>query len=112
MLILNNILDIIYPPKCILCKKNGIYLCAKCEKKLLNEAVFGKKTYDDKYYLNHYYFFNYDGLIRNLLISFKFNEKSYIYKIFFEFINKYEKNLLNFNYYDIIIPVPISKKRM
>ena len=46
-----------------------------------------------------------------MLINYKFNEKPYLYKIFDSLINKYEKNYLNFNFYDIIIPVPISIKR-
>ena len=55
--------------------------------------------------------FKYDGLIRNLLINYKFNENPYLYRMFSAFINKYEKNYLHFDYYDIIISVPISRKR-
>lgn len=47
-----------------------------------------------------------------MLINYKFNEKPYLNKIFSSLINKYQKNYLNFNFYDIIIPVPISKKRL
>lgn len=46
-----------------------------------------------------------------MLINYKFNEKPYLYRMFLAFINKYEKNYLHFDFYDIIIPVPISKKR-
>ena len=46
-----------------------------------------------------------------MLINYKFNEKPYLYRMFSAFINKYEKNYLHFDFYDIIISVPISKKR-
>lgn len=45
------------------------------------------------------------------MLQYKFQEKPYLYKSFTTFFNKYQKNYLNLNFYDIIIPVPISKKR-
>lgn len=60
---------------------------------------------------NHYYIFKYDNLIRKLIIDYKFNEKTYLYRSFLEFLNNYQKEYIQFKIYDIIIPVPISKKR-
>lgn len=45
-------------------------------------------------------------------MQYKFNEKSYIYRTFLEFINNNEKICVQIKKYDIIIPVPISKKRL
>ena len=53
----------------------------------------------------------YDGIIRKLLIKYKFNEKTYLYKIFTKNLKNNKKICLLFEKYDIIIPVPISKKR-
>ena len=74
-------------------------------------AIFGKDEYMDKYFQSHYYIFKYDNLIRKLLLDYKFNEKPYLYRTFSEFINKYQKLYLQLEIYDIIIPVPLSKKR-
>ena len=46
-----------------------------------------------------------------LIIDYKFNEKPYLYRSILEFLNKYQKKYVQFEIYDIIIPVPISKKR-
>ena len=51
-------------------------------------------------------------MIRNLILNYKFNEKAYLCKSFVNFLNKYQKIYLQFDFYDIIIPVPISKKRL
>ena len=96
-----TVLDLIYPKICTICGKGkNTYLCKKCEDKLKQEAVFGKDQY------------NYSGIIRNLLLNYKFNEKSYLYEGFVNFFNKYQKTYLQFDFYDIIVPVPISKKRL
>ena len=86
-------------------------LCIKCRNKLYNEAVFGRDYYDDKYFENHYYLFKYDGLIREKILDYKFNENPYLYKTFMNFLFFYEKNYFQFDFYDIIIPVPISNHR-
>lgn len=78
----------------------------------ITESGFSRKNFDE-----HIYFFQYDGLIRDQIINFKFNDESYKYKMFAEFITK---NIIFSNKrafqiiksYDIIIPVPISKKRL
>ena len=58
-----------------------------------------------------FHIFRYEELTRDLIIQYKFNEKSYLYKTFCEFIVKNKKTLDFIKSYDIIIPVPIHKKR-
>lgn len=65
------------------------------------------KNYFDK----HMYFFKYKGIVRNLIINYKFNEKSYLYKTFTNFFIKNQNFCDFFKSYDIIMPVPISIKR-
>ena len=111
--ILNKALDLIYPPVCGICGKlTENYLCKKCQNRLFNEAIFGQEQYGDTYFENHFYLFKYDGLIREKILDFKFNEKPYLYKTFLNFLFFYQKNYFHFNFYDIISPVPISKKRL
>ena len=63
------------------------------------------------YFDEQIFFFEYKGIIRDKIINYKFNEKSYLYKTFAELIIsiEFEKFIKE---YDMIIPVPISKKRM
>ena len=97
---------------CGICGKGkNTYLCKKCENKLKTEAVLGQDKYRETYFENHFYLFQYQGNLRKLMLQYKFNEKPYLYKSFTAFFNKYQKNYLQMNFYDIIIPVPISKKR-
>ena len=108
----NRVLDLIYPHVCGICGKlSKNFLCIKCKNKLFNEAVFGQDYYEDKNFENHFYLFKYEGLIREKLLDYKFNEKTYLFRSFVNFFIFYEKNYFHFDFYDIIIPVPISKKR-
>ena len=111
---LEQILNLIYPPKCGICGKlNQEYLCKKCQKMLENEAIWEIKTNQNPYI----YFeelisiFPYENIIREQIIDYKFNEKSYLYKTFTNFLIKNEKVFEKIKSYDTIIPVPISKKR-
>ena len=85
-MIFNKLLDLIYPPVCGICGKlSENYLCKKCQNKLYKEAVLGQEKYEDKFFDTHFYLFKYDGLIRDKLIDYKFNEKPYLYKTFVNF---------------------------
>lgn len=55
--------------------------------------------------------YKYDGEIRELLLKYKFNDKSYLYQLFSQSISE-NKAAVNFiKKYDLIIPVPLHKKR-
>ncbi len=62
--------------------------------------------------INKFHVFKYEDLVRKLIIQYKFNDKSYLYKMFCEFIVKNKKSFDFINSYDIILPVPIHRKRM
>ena len=117
-----KILNLIYPPMCGICGKfNENFLCPKCQKILENEAVFGIDKYEKikieknlqerKYFNEHLYIFEYEGIIRRIILKYKFQDKAYLYKTFVNFLLK-NKNFFEFiKKYDTIIPVPISRKR-
>lgn len=65
----------------------------------------------DRYFDEFISIFKYEGLIRKIILDYKFNEKSYMYKTFMNFILKNENIFENIKKYDTIMPVPISKKR-
>lgn len=102
---------------CGICGKvNKESLCKKCEmilKKDLDINIINQdEEIQDKYFNELMYIFKYEGQIRKLIIDYKFNEKSYIYLTFVNFLLKNRKIFENIKTYDTIIPVPISNKRL
>ena len=112
---LNKIIDLIYPPTCGICGKlNQNSLCKKCEIELKKQAVFGIDNYKkncETFFDEHLYIFMYNGIIRMLILNYKFNDKSYLYKTFVKFLLKNNKFVEIIKSYDIIMPVPLNQKR-
>ena len=109
---IEKILDLIFPPVCGICnKKINTYLCEKCEKEINKITCVGENRYDNKYFSTHMYLFKYEGIIRNKIISYKFNDKPYLYKTFCEIFVKNKKVCEFLKKYDIIISVPMYKKK-
>lgn len=107
-----EILEKIYPTVCGLCEKktkSNTYTCEKCRSilKCYKERMILKaynKNYDSLLSL-----YEYKGIIKNRIIKLKFREAKYISKTFATLIaEKVEKIYSN---YDLIVPVPISRKR-
>ena len=107
-----KILNLIYPPVCGICGKlNSDFLCKKCEKILETEAIYGIDKYkkikitnkmkkereeikkldianncgDKKDFNEHLYIFEYEGIIRRIILKYKFQEEAYLYKTFVNF---------------------------
>jgi len=110
----NSILELIYPNVCGVCgiisKDN---LCPKCEIKIKKYEISKIKKHNNKHinFDESMHIFAYEGIIRKMLVEYKFQEKSYLYKTFYKIILKNKKIYGNLKKYDIIIPVPIHKKR-
>ena len=109
---LNNILELIYPNVCGICGKIcKESLCKRCaieiEKYEINLVNKNKKMYFNE----SMHIFKYNEMIRQRLIEYKFQDKSYMYKTFEKIILKNKKVCGFLEKYDIIIPVPIHKKR-
>ena len=113
---LNNALYFIFPPECEICGKVAKnYICNKCFEKLKNEKIYNPqiKNYEiDMQNVKHLYIFKYEGEIRNKILSYKFKDKPYLYKMFSEFFVKNEKICGFLKKYDIIIPVPMTRKKL
>ena len=116
-----KIINLIYPQTCGICGKiNNKAICPKCNMQLKKQEKMGiitKRELEEnllekeKYFEELIYIFKYEGQIRELILDYKFNEKSYMYKTFVNFLLKNKKIFENIKKYDKIIPVPISKKR-
>lgn len=112
MHIITYIIETIFPDACGICGKIcKNHICSKCMYKLNQIKQVKKHIYLKRNFTTHMYIFKYEDLIRKNIIQYKFKEQTYKYKAFSKFIIK-EKNICRFlKKYDIIIPVPISKKR-
>ena len=105
----------IYPPVCGICGKlDKNSLCNKCKIKLQKNSLCKIESYKEtsSFFDEHICLFQYRGEMRDLILNYKFNEKTYTYRTFLEFIKNNENICAQIKKYDIIIPVPISKKRM
>lgn len=113
--IYEKILNLIYPQVCGICGKlNSKSLCNKCKTKLQKEYQFQTDNYEEdasKSFIEHNYFFKYENLIRSQILALKFQEKPYIYKTIGYFLKNMEKSFEILKKYDIMIIVPISKRR-
>ena len=112
--ILNKIINLIYPNVCGICGQICEQdICEKCKDKIEKIIVCKKDIYNEKnfFYDEHMYLFNYKNDIRSKIIEYKFNEKPYMYKAFAQIFINNEKICDFLKSYDIIIPVPIHKKR-
>lgn len=105
-----TILEYLYPTECIICgKQKQEIICNKCYKTL--KIVEKIEKIPNKNFKEHLYIFKYEGKIRNLIIDYKFNDKSYLNEFFVKIILKNKKIYGKIKNYDIIIPVPIHPKR-
>ncbi len=90
-------------------------MCENCKSEIDKITIAKIDNYEnktDKFFNKHGYIFKYEGQIRKLLIDYKFNDKPYLYKTFSKIILN-SKTMTDFiNNYEIIIPVPIHKKRL
>lgn len=88
-------------------------ICQKCKIKLKNYEIFNIEDYSktSSFFDEHIYMLWYSGEIRKAILNYKFNDKSYIYETFVNILKNNEKICKKISSYDIMIPIPISKKR-
>jgi len=89
--LLKELENIVFPQCCLICGKliNKI-LCVDCKKELYAQAIFKIENNKNKelYFRKHIYIFLYKDKIRKLILDYKFNDKSYLYKLFSKIIIK------------------------
>ena len=84
----------------------------KNTKKNTKKNEIPAQEYIAKYFDEHLYIFSYQGIIRKMILDYKFNEEAYLYKTFVNFLLKNKNFFEKLEKYDTIIPVPISNKRL
>lgn len=104
MTVLEKILEIFFPTKCGICGKLGKNICENCYNNLKKYEI--TEQHNDIYFV-----YRYEDIIRELLIKYKFNGSAYLYKTFSECLLKNKKVCKFLKSYDIILSVPLHKKR-
>lgn len=114
---LNIVLDFIFPPCCGFCGKIGkTYLCDKCKNEFIYSNIYlnqvdNYKNNNLKFIDEHFYLFSYNGIIREKILQYKFNDNSYLANTISEFFINNEKLCGFLKKYDIMIAIPISQSR-
>ena len=109
---MTNLLNLINPNVCGFCNKVcKNEFCNKCKVKIRNNQINVIIKPRNKYFKELISIFKYEGIIRDKILQYKFEDKAYMYNTFAKIILKNEKICGLLKKYDIIIPVPIHKKR-
>lgn len=108
------ILDLIYPQVCGICNKiNKKSLCKKCELQIRAYQINAIEKSKNKNFDYQIKVLRYENIVRNKIIDYKFNEKSYLYKTFAKIILNNKKIYGFLRKYDIMVYVPMHiKKKM
>jgi len=118
-------LDFLFPPRCVGCGKGGSLLCRKCRAALIylqpplcrrcslpiSEGTICRKCRLEDWELDGVYsIFEYGGVIRQAIINLKYHNIKTLAVPLSRFLKEYlSEHRLSF---DIIIPVPIHKRRL
>lgn len=130
---LDFVLNFLFPPSCIICGKlDKHYICKSCErrfekyrkyneidnKKILKNKLNvenNRKSYVIDYQIFYWdklvYVFEYKGLVRKNILDYKFNSKPYLSNFFAYEILKSKKVYEILKFCDIMIPVPMDKRK-
>lgn len=110
--LIEKALNLLFPPVCGFCNEmSDSYLCEYCSNYLNSKQINRIDSYDDKFFTTHLWLFKYEDEIREKIIDYKFNDRSYLYRTFTQIILS-NKDICDYiSLFDIIIPVPIHKKR-
>ena len=100
------VLDFLFPKKCGICNcLNDNCVCSACLKKINKFKIYNFK--DDGVWV-----YRYEGIVRNLIIDYKFKDKSYLCELFANCILSDVAVCEFIQRYDIILPVPLHNKRL
>lgn len=110
---LEFVLNFLFPPACSVCGKlDKNWLCPKCEKRVERLEKSCVVQIENKKYEKLLYLFQYESLVRKLILRYKFSNKAYLNHFFANRIAQNEQNSRLLKEYDMIIPVPMHKKKM
>lgn len=99
------VLDFLFPRKCGVCNKlNDNFVCKDCLKRINSFKIYNFSE-------EGIWIYRYEGIVRNLIIDYKFKDKSYLCELFANCILSDGEVCKIIRKYDIILPVPLHEKR-
>ena len=76
---INSALDYFFPPICGMCGEiNENYICNNCYENIKKIKKCVINEYNNRNFSKHLYIFRYEGIIRNKIIEYKFEDKGYL----------------------------------
>ncbi len=114
--ILSKIIDIIYPPKCIICGKkvnnnSEKYICEDCEKSFKSYKVDTEFKDEDGRVIGKG-LYRYDGAIRFIIQKYKYKKEKKLANVLADLVFDDVKEFLDKHHVNMIIPVPCHKARL
>lgn len=110
---LEFVLNTLFPPACCICGKiDKNWICSNCKKRVERLEKSCVLDIENKKYEKLLYIFKYESLIRKLMLRYKFSNKAYLNNFFATVITQSDENCKLLKKYDMIIPVPMHKKKM
>lgn len=110
---LEFVLNFLFPPVCSICGKlNKNWLCLNCEKRVQRLEKSCVIEIKNKNYEKLLYIFQYESLVRKLILRYKFSNQAYLNHFFANMIIKNEENCKLLQEYDLLIPVPMHHRKM
>jgi len=117
--LLNKVLNVFYPPRCIFCRSvlsydSEINICGRCNEELpyarmefLRTGEEGEENYCDRAIS----VFRYTGIVKDSLIRFKFYASPSHYRTFAKLMAKRFLEMAETGDYDMIVSVPLHKQK-
>lgn len=116
----SNLINIFFPAFCVNCHKSSTYpympLCQNCRsqiKFIKDHRVFNE--INSKSIVSFFALGYYEGVLRNLIISFKYHKKTFLSAFFVSELLKHLVDMTIFDLsgrFDIIIPIPLHPKKL
>lgn len=107
------VLNFLFPPACSVCGKiDKNWLCPNCQRRVERLEKSCVVEMENKKYEKMLYLFQYESLVRKLILRYKFSNKAYLNHFFANVISQNEKTKELLKAYDMIIPVPMHRKKM
>jgi len=106
-----NILDFIFPKKCLECKKPGCYLCEDCLNKILS-PYYNQNVLKNSEIKNLVCLFPYKGVIRRAILALKYKFASDIaLELSTVSLRKIKSLKVKFPKKAVLVPIPLHPKR-
>jgi competence protein ComFC len=111
-----KLVKLLFPQKCIFCGKiidyeSDIEICKTCYKKIPFVDRINYELGFTRYYDNLICLCKYSGIIKECLIKFKFYEKVACYRVLSKLMAEKIKKVSNSKNYDMIMSVPLHRKK-